>query len=83
MHLYGSIYLGGMDKAAGVEGTGDALHNVYKNLISPATICPRSVEHRFDDSCRTLPNRERETDLVLLRPSKKIWLTFKVLQAAC
>lgn len=60
-----------MNVAGRVEGTGDALNNVDKNLIPPPPICARSVQHRLDDASRSLGNREHQTRLVLLQGSTR------------
>ena len=53
-HLDGAVDLRGLDVAAGIEGAGDPLHNVHKDLIAPAAIRAASVQHRLDDACRAL-----------------------------
>lgn len=55
-HLDGSIYLRGSDIACLVEGAADPFNDVYKDLISSATISTLSVQHRLDDTCRAFAN---------------------------
>lgn len=55
-HLDGSIYLRGSDIACLVEGAADPFNNVYKDLVSSATISALSVQHRLDDTCRAFAN---------------------------
>ena len=60
VYLDGPVYLRGSDIACLIEGAADPFDNVYKDLISPATVCPLSVQYRLDDTCGAFANCAEE-----------------------
>ncbi len=56
VHLDGPIYLRGSNIACLIEGAADPFNDVYKDLVSSATVCALGVQHRLDDTGRAFAN---------------------------